>query len=131
MEANQNQSGFNSDKKPLPNAKTPLTLGIISIVGVICCCVPFLNLAMPLIMAILGFIGRKNATKSLALYDADPNSFDEKSVKSVKTGKTLSTIGMVLGLILLVVLIYLLTFGEDQMLQLQDWAEEQQRQLQP
>lgn len=123
MEESQTQTGSDFGTKKLPNDGMPLTMGIISVVLLLCCCFPFVGLGAALVSAILGFLGFNNAKKALALYDADPALFDEKSAKNVRAGKTISLIGMILALLVLLGWVgYVITMGG-----LMDWDEFKQQ----
>lgn len=75
------------EQKKLPNALAVLILGILSIPG---CCFYFIGL-------IFGIIALVLAKKDTALYNADPNAYENYG--NLKTGKILAIIGIVLNVV--------------------------------
>jgi hypothetical protein len=83
---NANLNSTPVKKKIVPDALASMILGIVSIV----------TLYMGgWIAAIIGFSKR---TKALALYEANPGQYSEKSLNILKTAKTLNTIGLIVSL---------------------------------
>ena len=80
-------------QEPLPGASTAMTMGILSIVGVLVCCGPF--------AAIFSIIGLSSAKKAEHLYREDPERYS--GYENIKTSRTLSYIGLGLSLVMLVV----------------------------
>jgi hypothetical protein len=79
----------NSGPKSLPNATAVLVLGILSIVGCFCYCLPGL---------IMGIISLVLHAKDKELYSSDPISY-EASFKNSKAGYICAIIGVILSAI--------------------------------
>jgi len=95
------QFGQTFGQQQLPNSTGVLVLGIISIVG--CFCYGIIGL-------ILGIIALVLASKANALYQQNPGSYSEASVKNMKAGKVCAIIGTCLSAIVIVIVIIELIF---------------------
>ncbi len=91
------------NQQTLPNSSGVLVMGIISIAG--CWCYGFIALTLGIIALVL-------ASKSMKLYNANPDLYSESSYKNLKAGKVCAIIGTSLsGMLVLGVIIYLLIIG--------------------
>ncbi len=91
------------NQQTLPNSSGVLVMGIISIAG--CWCYGFIALTLGIIALVL-------ASKSIKLYNANPDLYSESSYKNLKAGKVCAIIGTSLsGMLVLGVIIYLLIIG--------------------
>jgi hypothetical protein len=84
---NVNIDGPAVKKKLVPDALTAMILGIVSIVTM---------MYFGWIASIIGFSKRR---KALALYEANPSQYSEKSLGILRTAKTLNTIGLIVSII--------------------------------
>ncbi|MCV6631389.1 MAG: CCC motif membrane protein [Flavobacteriaceae bacterium] len=73
----------------LPQSKTVLTMGILSLVTFFLCCGP-----LNIIFSIIGLVQAKTAKK---LYESNPGQYE--GIENVNTGRLLSIIGLVLSII--------------------------------
>ena len=91
------------NQQTLPNSGGVLTMGIISIAG--CWCYGFIALTLGIIALVL-------ASKSMKLYNANPELYTEGSYKNLKAGRVCAIIGTSLsGMLVLGIIIYLLIIG--------------------
>ncbi|RPD94477.1 DUF4190 domain-containing protein [Aureibaculum marinum] len=86
------------EKQKLPNSKTSLILGVISIVSTFCCCF------IPGPGIILGLIGMNSAKKAKALDQENPDMYE--GINNANTGALLSKIGLIIGILTLAWFIY-------------------------
>jgi hypothetical protein len=94
----------NVTQTELPNAKTVMILGIVSIP--VCC---IANGIFSLAAAIIALVMAGNAK---SLFNANPNAYTETSIGNLKTGKTCAYIGLALGIFMLLITIILIAaFG--------------------
>jgi len=93
----------NINQQTLPNSGGVLAMGIISIAG--CWCYGFIALTLGIIALVL-------ASKSMKLYNANPELYTEGSYKNLKAGRVCAIIGTSLsGMLVLGIIIYLLIIG--------------------
>lgn len=76
-------------RERLPNSKTVLTMGILSLVTFFLCCGP-----LNIIFSIIGLVQAKSAKQ---IHEANPEMYD--GISDVKTGRVLSIIGLVLSIL--------------------------------
>lgn len=88
---------FNGNRQPLPNATAVLILGIISIVA--CCCYSIPGVICSVIAIVLG-------NKDLKLYYSNPTAFTQSSLNNLKAGRVCAIIALVLSILFLVFIIY-------------------------
>jgi len=96
---NYSQSQENGDffsQMAVPNSTAVLTLGIISIIFSVCCCI------LPIVGIILGIIGLILGIKAARIYDDNPGDYSLKSFKNLNAGKICSIIGLAWGVLFLV-----------------------------
>lgn len=105
-------------KQPLPNATAVLVLGILSIV--FGCCTGFIGLILAIIAIVL-------AQKDFKLYQANPEQYEESSIKNLNAGRITAIIGLVLGILGVLYYIFILSSGEfwDQYMEAIEKAREQ------
>lgn len=93
------------EQQKLPNTTLILVFGILSIVT--CCCYGIIGL-------ILGIVAIVLAKKSIAIYNAAPESYS--GIQNIKTGRILAIIGVSLSVLYLLFVVWLVaTFGWDTM----------------
>lgn len=88
----------------LPNAKSSLIYGIVSIVTA-CCCFGLPGL-------IFGIIGLNKSKSAQALYNENPDLYEGEG--NANTGKITSIIGIVLGVIFVLQMAYSIFSGNTQ-----------------
>ncbi len=88
-------------QQQIPNSTAVLVLGIISIVG--CFCYGIIGL-------ILGIIALVLSGKANALYQANPGTYSEASLKNLKAGKICAIIGTCLSALYFIFLVIYIAF---------------------
>jgi uncharacterized membrane protein len=101
-------------KQTLPNSKTVLLLGILSIP--LCCCYGVVGLALGIVALVL-------AKKATELHLENPD--DYTGIKNVRNGQVLAIIGVILN-ILFFLLVIIITFfvADETVFELQKQLEE-------
>lgn len=97
----EQQFGSQFGQQQLPNAVAVLVLGIISIVGCFC---------YGIVGIICGIIAIVLASKDMKLFNANPGTYSEASLKNLKAGKVCAIIGLCLSAVYLLLLICYIVF---------------------
>lgn len=92
-----------SNQQPLPNSTSVLVLGILSLVTCTCYGLPGL---------VLGIIALVQSSKSLKIYNENPNLYTQASFGNMKAGRVCAIIGTILASIFfLFMILYVMLVG--------------------